>query len=102
MILEFCDNNFDSLMGSGLTVIDFFSTWCGPCNQLNPVLERISEANTNVTIGKVNVVENPQLTSKFKVQIIPNIIFFKEGKQVKQVIGYHTDEQMQKMIDSLI
>lgn len=101
MLLEFCDYNFDSLLGSELTVIDFFSTWCGPCNMLTPVLKSVADKNTDVTIGKLNVVENQEVANRFKVNIVPTIVFFKEGKEVKRVIGFQTEAKLQTLIDGL-
>ena len=102
MILEFTDYNFkDKLSLNGLTMVDFWSPWCRPCNMLTPVIQKLAENNADVTIGKLNTVENPALTTHFGVSAIPAIFFFKDGKLVRKLLGYHTESQLQNHIDEL-
>ena len=68
-------------------VVDFWAEWCGPCKQIAPALEEISEANQNVTIVKVNVDENPDLAAQYGVRSIPTLIAFKNGARVDMKFG---------------
>lgn len=103
MLVEFTDYNFSSLLPATnrLTIVDFWSPWCRPCNMLNPVLKSLAEKNKDVTIGKVNTVENSSLTEQFGVQAIPAILFFKDGNLVRQLLGFMSESQLQKHIDEL-
>ena len=74
--------------GDKPAVIDFYATWCGPCKMVGPVLEELDAENDQLTIVKVNVDNELDLASKYGVQSIPNMIFFKEGKAVTQIIGF--------------
>ena len=74
--------------GDKPAVIDFYATWCGPCKMVGPVLEELDAENDQLTVVKVNVDNELDLASKYGVQSIPNMIFFKEGKAVTQIIGF--------------
>lgn len=100
MILEFTDNNF-AISTSGLVVIDFWSPWCRPCNMLNPIIKEVAEKNKDVTIGKVNTVENPAITKQFSISAIPTIMFFKDGNLVKKLLGYVSEAELQQHINGL-
>lgn len=100
MILEFTDNNF-TISTSGIVVIDFWSPWCRPCNMLNPILKEVAEKNKDITIGKVNTVENPVITKQFSISAIPTIMFFKDGNLVKKLLGYVSEAELQQHINGL-
>ena len=79
--------NFDEAIANGKSLVDFYADWCGPCKMVGPVLEELDAENDQLTIVKVNVDNELDLASKYGVQSIPNMIFFKEGKAVTQIIG---------------
>jgi thioredoxin 1 len=73
---------------TGLTVVDFWATWCGPCRMIAPVLDQLSvEFAGKVKVTKLDVDNNQQTTVKFNVRSIPTLLFFKDGKLVDQVVG---------------
>ncbi len=73
---------------SGLTVVDFWATWCGPCRMIAPILDQLSsEYQGKVKIAKVDVDQNIKTASRFNVRSIPMLLFFKDGKVVDQIIG---------------
>jgi thioredoxin 1 len=84
------DETFDQMIQSDKPVlVDFFATWCGPCKMLAPVLEEIAdELKDKLSIAKLDVDLNPETTQKYGVMSMPTLILFKNGKPVKQHIGY--------------
>ena len=98
------DANFQAevLESQQPTLVDFWAEWCGPCRMLGPVIEKIAVANAGrITVGKMNVDENPNTPQKYGVQGIPTVIFFKKGEVAKQLVGYQAQDKIQKAIDEL-
>ena len=82
------DENFDSLLKENkILLVDFWASWCGPCVQVAPALEEISEEMKEVTIAKHNIDEEPNLPTKFGVRGIPTMILFVNGKQKNVQVG---------------
>ena len=72
----------------GLTVVDFWATWCGPCRMIAPILDQLAvEYQGKVKVTKLDVDSNIKTASRFNVRSIPTILFFKDGKLVDQVVG---------------
>ena len=76
------------LTKQGLTLVDFYAIWCGPCKMLAPVLEGLSEKMDKVTFYKVNVDASSDLAGRYGIQAIPNLVIFKDGKAVDQITGF--------------
>ncbi|MFH1561180.1 MAG: thioredoxin [Patescibacteria group bacterium] len=107
MTIHFTDQNFQSevLDSQGLVVVDFWASWCGPCQMMGPIIEQLAESykdNSQVKVGKLSVEENQQTASKYQVMSIPTIIFFKNGQAVEQLVGVQSLEALKSKIDSLL
>jgi len=84
-------------------MVDFWAAWCGPCKVLGPVVEEIaSEMAGKAVIGKVNVDENPQLTSTYGVMSIPTVLFFKNGAVVETSVGSVAKEVLIEKLNKLM
>lgn len=93
--------NFDrTVMQSEKTVlIDFWAGWCGPCRMLAPIIDEIAEEYSDtVTVGKINVDEQPQLAAAFGVESIPTLIAFKNGVPLGALVGLQTKESVIDLI----
>jgi thioredoxin 1 len=102
-MIELTDDSFYSLCESaaGLLMVDCWSPGCGPCRQLVPILKNLAEKNLDVTFAKLDVSDNPQSASMLAISGVPTIYFFKNGLAVKRILGLHTEQQLQKLIDEL-
>ena len=96
--------NFESevLNAKGVVAVDFWATWCGPCRMLAPILEQVdAELNGKAKIGKVNVDEQMELAVKYKIEVIPTVIFFKDGVEVKKSVGVVDKNQIVSVLVNL-
>ena len=98
----FTDGNFDtSVLQAGMPVlVDFWAEWCGPCKRLAPTMEqRAAHYDGKVTIGKLNVDDNPDTAIKFQIRGIPAVLLFKGGQVVETLVGLAPKEEFKKAID---
>lgn len=102
MALEITNSNFaETLTNKSVTLVDFWAPWCGPCKMLGPVIDQLSDENSDVTIGKVNVDENTELAVEYGVRGIPTIILFKNGEIAEKMVGVKSKAELQAKIDAL-
>lgn len=89
MAITITKENFQSevMEASVPVLVDFWATWCGPCQMLSPVVEEIASSHPEIKVGKVNVDEQPQLAQTFSVSAIPTLLVFKHGQLVQQFVG---------------
>lgn len=103
MAFEFTDANFKEIAieKSGVSVVDFWAEWCGPCRMITPIIEELAtEYKDKAVIGKINVDNNPETSMKFGVMSIPTILIFKDGKLVDKHVGATTKAVLAKKIDA--
>ena len=99
------DKNFeqDVLKASKVVLVDFWAEWCGPCNQLAPVLDELSsELGDQVEIFKVDIDQNTETPTKYGVRGIPTLILFKDGKQIATKVGALPKSSLKEWIESNI
>lgn len=93
-------NNFDETISSGLTLVDFYADWCGPCKMIAPILEEVAGSRDDVKIVKVDVDANQAIAQRYEVMSIPTLILFKEGNVVAQTLGFQPKASLEQWIDS--
>ena len=79
-------------------LVDFWASWCGPCRMVGPILDEIAEENPQIKVVKINVDEQPELASAFKVMSIPTLFVMENGKIVNQSMGARPKQQILNML----
>ncbi len=98
MITTLNEESFGNFVEKGLVFVDFFANWCMPCKMMHPVLEELSEEfEGKMKFSEVDVDENQQLSAKYDISSIPNMILFKDGQPVERVIGVQSKENLKEL-----
>ena len=93
------ENFQDVVMNSDKPVLlDFWAPWCGPCRMVGPILEEIARERPDIKVGKINVDEQQELASAFRVMSIPTLVVMKDGKVVRQSAGARPKAQILSML----
>ena len=103
--LHFTDASFkQEVLESKLPVlVDFWAVWCGPCKMIAPIIDELAgEYEGKIKIGKVNVDDNPKVSSQYGVMSIPTLLFIKDGKVVEQLVGALNKSELRKKIQENI
>ena len=86
--LELTADTFDATIGEGVTLVDFWAPWCGPCQTQGPIIEELAgETADGVRVAKINVDEHQDPAARYNVMSIPTLIVFKDGEEVERFIG---------------
>ena len=97
------DANFNSTIAKGVTLVDFYADWCGPCRMIAPIVEELSnELHGQATIAKLDIEKAQNTTAQFQVTSIPTIIVFKNGKEFKRIVGVRGKDALKEIITSAL
>lgn len=104
-VVEVNDANFDQeVLRSDLPVlVDFWAVWCGPCKAIAPTVDAVAvNFAGKLKVVKVNVDESAAAPSRYRIQAIPALMFFKDGKPVDQLVGFHPQEEIEGIVKRLL
>ena len=98
--VELTDSTFQSETAEGLTLVDFWAPWCGPCRIIAPVIEELAgQYEGRVKVAKLNVDDNPSVSGQYRVMSIPTMILFKDGQPVEGVVGAQPKRAFEALLD---
>ena len=99
-VVKLTTDNFDQevLQAQQPVLVDFYADWCGPCKMMAPVIEQISNEETDIKVGKINIDENIEIAQKYKVMSIPMFIAFKNGEVAAKTLGAQPKEEVLKLV----
>ena len=93
------DNFHKEVLNSDKPVLlDFFASWCGPCRMVGPILDEIAEEREDIKVCKVNIDEQPELASRYRIMTIPTLMVLKNGQIVEQSVGAKPKHQILAMV----
>ncbi len=98
-VINVTAQSFNEIINTDKPVLlDFYADWCGPCQMVGPIVKEISEENDGITVGKINVDNEPLLAQKFGVMSIPMLVVIKDGEITNQAIGFRNKDDILDML----
>ncbi len=98
-IIHATEKNFNDVISSGIVIVDFFATWCGPCKMLGPVIEQLANKYENISFVKVDVDECPNISKQYGIMSVPTLLKLKDGNILEQKIGYLNINEFEKWLN---
>lgn len=102
MAKEISDAQFDAEIKTGVTFVDFWAPWCGPCVMMTPVFEKVAQKFPAINFVKINTTDNMEQAGKYGVSGIPCIIVFKDGKEVERLVGYRPEPALEEAVKKYV
>lgn len=98
MVKKIENNDMSEVLSSKCALVDFSAAWCGPCNMIGPIVEQLSEEKSDVEFFNVDVDKNPDLAMGYRIQSIPALVLFKDGKEADRSIGVIPKDKIEEFI----
>ncbi|MCI8650372.1 MAG: thioredoxin [Anaerotruncus sp.] len=101
-MVHFNKQTFDAQVthGTGLALVDFFATWCGPCTMFAPVLEQLaSEVEGKALVGKVDIDAEPEIANAHDIQAYPTLLLFRDGKEIRRFVGIQPKQVLLRVLE---
>ncbi|RAL55746.1 thioredoxin [Candidatus Gracilibacteria bacterium GN02-872] len=103
MTLILNNENFNETIKEGVTLVDFWAEWCGPCQMMLPIIDDFAESQgDSMKVGKVNVDECPEIAGSFRVMSIPTLIVFKDGEVVETMVGVKQKSELEEVVSKYL
>lgn len=96
-IVTLSPKTYEKETASGVVLVDYWASWCGPCRKLEPILKEIAK-ETDIKIGKINVDQHKDFVIKRNITSVPTMIVYKDGKEVERLIGFYSKNQLLKIL----
>lgn len=97
--MDLTEKNFDSVVGSGVTLVDFWATWCGPCKMQAPIIDQLGDQyQGKFTVAKLDVDQNPSIAARYGVMSIPTLIVYRDGEEVARRVGVQSLQELEAML----
>ena len=102
-VVDLTDDDFAATVGTGVTLVDFWAPWCGPCRMQGPIVDAVAEKiDGRATVAKVNVDDAPQTAAKYGIRSIPTTIVFKDGDPAQQFVGVQSEQHLVSAIEAAL
>lgn len=99
MVKAITDTEFNELTAEGVTLVDFWAPWCGPCRMQSPVIDELSEEMDQLEFFKMNVDEETKTAQEFGIMSIPTLLVKKDGEVVEKLVGFHDKARLQEVLN---
>lgn len=94
------NQDFKNLIKEGVTLVDFYATWCGPCKMLAPQLEQLAEKRQDINVIKIDVDQHEELAAEFNIRVVPTLILFKDGANINVSSGFKTAAALENLVNT--